>query len=141
MSEDEIQVTGLSELADAMENLPARYARAAARPALNAAGQVFDAALIASAPRVTGELAASIGHKVHVTANLDDMSVISGPRYEGGRKFTSTDPGVRGEFLEFGTWKMAPRFWMRRAYEASKEAAYNAAVTVLKAVIDQLPKG
>jgi HK97 gp10 family phage protein len=139
-SKDEVKVTGLEELAEAMDQLPYRYGRAAARPALNAAGQVFEAALDATVPVDSGELKASIRRKVRVSQNLDDMNVMVGPAYMGGHKETSTDPGVRAKFLEFGTRKMSPTFFMRRAFAASKDAAYNAAVAVLKAVLDGLPK-
>lgn len=136
----EIQVTGLSELADAMEKLPKRYAAAAARPALNAAGQVFEAALESTVPRDTGALASSVKRKVRVSADLSQMSVMVGPSYVGGYKHTSEDPGVRAKFLEFGTRRMAPTFFMRRAFEIGKDAAFNAAVKVLKAVVENLPK-
>jgi HK97 gp10 family phage protein len=138
MSEDvEVKVEGLDELADAMEKLPARLAGAAARPALSAAGQVFEAAMRSTVPRDTGALADSITRKVHVSSNLSSMSVIVGPEYKGGG---TQDPGVRAMFLEFGTRKMAPRPFMRQAFAMSKDAAYNAAVAVLRAVLERLPK-
>lgn len=139
MSTDETSVEGLSELATAMEGLTPRMARAAMRPALNAGGQVFLAALDATTPRgETGALAESEKSKVSVKG--DNYSVLVGPTYQGGYKETSTDPGVRSKFVELGTRKMAPRFFMRRAFEASKEAAVSAATTVLKAVLENLPK-
>jgi HK97 gp10 family phage protein len=140
VASDETYITGLDEIARELENLPLRVAAGAVRPALNAAGQVFEAALENAVPRDTGELAGSIRHKVHVDRNLDNMGVIVGPAYMGGHKHTSTDPGVRGKFLELGTRKMAPRFWMRRAFESSKGAAVDTAVAVLKAIIGNLPK-
>lgn len=135
-----IEITGLSEIAAQLDELPPRIARSAVRPALSAAGQVFEAALHETVPRDTGELDEAIARKVRASANLLDLSVMVGPQYEGGHKFTSTDPGVRGKFLEFGTRKMAPRFWMRRAFEISKDAAYEAAVAVLKGIMEKLPK-
>lgn len=139
-SSEDIEVTGLTELADAMDQLPPRVARSAIKPALSAAGQVFVEALHETVPKDTGALDESISYKVHTTSNLEDASVLAGPRYMGGYKHTSEDPGVRGKFLEFGTRKMAPRFWMRRAFEMSKNAAYDASVAVLKQVLDALPK-
>lgn len=137
MSDEFVSVDGLEELADALDQLPSRVAKAAVRPALNAAGQVFQAAILATAPRDTGELANSITRKVSVKGNLDSMSVIVGPKYNGGGE---QDPGVRVKFLEFGTVKMAPRPFMRKAFESSKAAATAAAIAVLKAVIGALPK-
>ena len=135
-----VEIDGLDKIADELEKLPPRIAQAAARPALNAAGQVFEAALHSTTPKVTGELDTSIGHKVTVSRNLDRMTVVVGPRYMGGHKETSTDPGVRAKFLEMGTRKMAPRFFIRRAFEMAKDAAVDAALAVLRGVLDKLPK-
>src|SRR4051812_46711198 len=137
MSSEDIEVTGLVELAEAMDQLPPRVARAAVKPALSAAGQVFVGAMHQTVPKgETGGLDESLSYKLHTTSNLEDASVLAGPRYMGGYKHTSQDPGVRGKFLELGTRKMAPRFWMRRAFEMSKNAAYDAAVAVLRQVLE-----
>lgn len=138
--QEEIKVEGLTELADALDKLPLRIARAAARPALNAGAQVLEAALHSTVPKDTGEMDAAIGRKIRVSNDLTEMSALVGPRYVGGHKNTSTDPGVRSKFLELGTRKMAPRFWMRRAFEMSKAAAYDATVAVLRAITENLPK-
>jgi len=140
VASDDVYVEGLDELAREMDALPPKLAARAARPALNAGAQVFEAALLSTVPRDTGELAESIDRKIHVSNNLESMYAVVGPKYMGGHKHTSTDPGVRAKFLEFGTRKMAPRFWMRRAYEMSKETAFDAATSVLKAVLDTLGK-
>ena len=107
---EEITIDGLKELADALDALPNRVAQSAIRPALNAGAQVFEAALDATTPVITGELRSAIRHKISVSRNLENMSAIIGPAYMGGHENTSTDPGVRGKFLELGTRKMAPRF-------------------------------
>lgn len=141
MADVEVKIDGLEELANTLEAMPRRLAGAAARPALNAAGQVFQAALQSTVPRgATGELAKSIKRKVRVSRDLKELQVLVGPAYQGGYKHTSQDPGVRSQFLEFGTKKMAPRFFMRRAFAASAQAATNAAIAVLKAVVGAIPK-
>lgn len=139
--DEETTVEGLPELAAALEALPPRVAQSAVRPALNAGAQVFEAALHSTVPKgETGDLDKSITRKIHVSTDLLDISAIVGPAYVGGYKHTSQDPGVRAKFLEFGTRKMAPRFWMRRAYAVSKDAASDAAIAVLKAIVEALPK-
>lgn len=138
---DETSIDGLQEVAAALEALPSRVAQSAVRPALNAGAQVFQAALESTVPRgKTVSLAESLARKISVSRSLDNMSALVGPAYQGGYKTTSNDPGVRGKFLEFGTRKMAPRFWIRSAYEMAKGPATDAAVAVLKAIIGALPK-
>src|SRR5581483_9861548 len=117
MSETDVEVTGLDELAKALDSLPAKLEKAALRPALSAAGQVMRAALEDTVPVDTGALRESIGQKIAFDKDGQGAAVVVGPRYMGGKaagyKSSSEDPGVRGMFLEFGTRKMAPRFWMR----------------------------
>lgn len=131
----------LKELYTGLDALPDKVQKQVMRPALNAAGQVFEAALQQTVPHgASGELAKSITHKVVVKAGVGGI-VLAGPAYMGGHKHTSTDPGVRAAFLEFGTRKMAPRPFMRRAFELAKQQAYDAAVGVMREIIKQLPKG
>lgn len=138
---DETSIEGLAEMAAELERLPTRVAASALRPALNAGAQVFEAALESTVPRgETGSLANSIKRKIHVSKNLTDMGALVGPSYVGGYKHTSADPGVRAKFLELGTRKMAPKFWIRRAYEMAKGPAVDATLAVLRAILDQLPK-
>lgn len=140
MADIEVNVDGLKELAAAMDALPPKLAARAARPALNAAGKVFEAAIDSTVPRDTGVLANAVTDKVKVSGNLLDMSVLVGPRYVGGYKHTSQDPGVRVKFLEFGTRKMKPTFFMRRAFDIGKDAAVKAATEVLKAIVAEIGK-
>lgn len=140
MPDIEVKIDGLKELAAAMDALPPKLAARAARPALNAGGKVFEAAIDSTVPVLTGELKNAMTDKVKVSANLDTMSVLVGPAYQGGHKNTSTDPGVRIKFLEFGTRKMRPTFFMRAAYEAGKDAALKASIAVLKAIVEELGK-
>jgi HK97 gp10 family phage protein len=138
-NESETTIEGLDEVLANLQALPPKIQQSAVRPALNAGAQVFEAALLNTVPRgATGALAESIDRKIHVSANLNDMSAIVGPRYMGGYTPTSNDPGVRAQFLEFGTRKMAPRFWMSKAYQSAKQTATGAAVAVLKTIVDAL---
>lgn len=140
MSNEEITIDGLDEVANQLEALPNRVAQSAVRPALNAGAQVMEAALDSTTPRDTGELVSAMAHKISVSRNLERMSAIVGPKYMGGHKNTSTDPGVRVKFLEFGTRKMTPRFFMRKAFELGAGPAYDTIVAVLKGILEALPK-
>lgn len=141
MSDVKVSVDGLKELGDAMLALPPKIAARAARPALNAAGKVFERAIESTVPRgKTGALARAMTDKVRVSANLQDAHVLVGPEYVGGYKPTSADPGVRIKFLEFGTRYIHPTFFMRRAFEIGKDAAVKAATEVLKAIVGELGK-
>lgn len=132
------EVSGLADLAVAMDGLPRRVARAAVKPALSAAGQVMVAGLETTVPHgETGALAGSLDYKVSTSADLSRLTVVAGPKYAGAG---TQDPGVYGKFVEKGTRKMAPRFWIARAFEAIKGTAADAAIEVLRSVLGNIPK-
>jgi HK97 gp10 family phage protein len=111
---DAFQVSGLPELLRRLDQLPIALAREVARPALEAAGEIIQAAAEGSAPRLTGELAEDIIVVVKVSGDLASNRVMVGPGYPGpgmktrkrGRYAGSTDrttsPGVYGGFVERG---------------------------------------
>jgi HK97 gp10 family phage protein len=99
-----------------MQQIPAQLEAKIARQALQAGGEVIQAAAEASAPRRSGELAEDIVIKVHVNTagNFHDNYVLVGPGYDrsrlrirkrgkyAGRADSSTSPGVYGKFVELG---------------------------------------
>jgi HK97 gp10 family phage protein len=112
---DAFHVTGLEELARRLDQLPVALAQQVARPALEEAGEIIQAAAEASAPRLTGELAEDIIVVVRIGSDLGNMRVLVGPGYPGpegmktrkrGRYAGGTDrttsPGVYGGFVESG---------------------------------------
>lgn len=108
------EVSGLEELARRLDQLPLALAQQIARPALEEAGEIIQAAAEASAPRKTGELAEDIIVVVRVGNDLGNMRVLVGPGYPGpgmktrkrgryaGSADRTTSPGVYGAFVERG---------------------------------------
>jgi HK97 gp10 family phage protein len=108
------EVSGLDELARRLDQLPLALAQQIARPALEEAGEIIQAAAEASAPRKTGELAEDIIVVVRVGNDLGNMRVLVGPGYPGpgmktrkrgryaGSADRTTSPGVYGSFVERG---------------------------------------
>ena len=130
------EISGLEDVVKTLDALPEKLQRAAMRPALSAAGQVMMAAAEANAPEgPTGQLKAAEDYKVS-TSLKDDAQVTVGPDY-GGKG--SQDPGVYGLFTEVGTKYQTGQHWMKRAYDESAGPAADAAIEVLKAVVDNLP--
>ena len=118
-------VQGLEELLRRLDQLPVGLARQIARPALEAAGEVIQAAAEASVPRKTGELAEDIIVVVKVSGDLRENMVEVGPGYPGpgmktrkrgkyaGRADSTTSPGIYGRFVE-GGHGMAGYSWASR---------------------------
>lgn len=138
MASQETTVSGLDELFKEMDALPDRVQKQIMRPALNAGAQVFEGMMQSTVPHgATGQLAKSIDHKISVKTSAGGVSV-AGPKYVGGYKHTSNDPGVRSRFIEFGTRKMAPNPFVRRAFDMGKELAFTAVIDVLKKLMSAL---
>lgn len=166
------EINGLGELGAALDQLPGAISRRLLRGALQAAGDVIQSAVVASAEqhRVTGALAGDIITKVHVDAGLEDNYVLIGPGYDRsalnitgirqGRHGleatvnTADSPGVYGLFveeghapphtaadkraahrrgveLEFGGKDTPPHPWLQPAFDATKDAAMEAAKVFL----------
>jgi HK97 gp10 family phage protein len=108
------EIQGLEELARRLDRLPLGLAREVARPALEEAGEIIQAAAESSAPRRTGELADDIIVVVKIGSDLANMRVLVGPGYPGpgmkvrkrgryaGQADSTTSPGVYGAFVERG---------------------------------------
>jgi HK97 gp10 family phage protein len=107
-------VRGLEELLRRLDQIPLVLAREVARPALQEAGEVIQAAAEASAPKLSGELAEDIIVQVRVAGDLRSAKVLVGPGYDAGKLKTrkrgryagradsTTSPGVYGKFVETG---------------------------------------
>lgn len=110
------EVSGLAELARRLDQLPLGLARQVARPALEAAGEIIQAAAEENAEqhRITGDLAEDIIVAVKIGSDLANMRVLVGPGYPGpglktrkrgkyaGGADSTTSPGVYGGFVERG---------------------------------------
>jgi HK97 gp10 family phage protein len=118
-------VTGLEDLLRQLDRIPLALSRGIARDALQAAGEVIQAAAESSAPRRSGELAEDIVVQVRVSSDFRNNRVLVGPGYPGpglrtrtrgryaGRQDSSTSPGVYGGFVERGHG-MAGYSWKSR---------------------------
>jgi len=108
------KVTRLEELLRRLDQIPLALSRNVAKDALQAAGEIIQAAAESSAPRLTGELAEDIIVVVKVSGDLASNKVLVGPGYPGpgmktrkrgkyaGRQDSTTSPGVYGGFVERG---------------------------------------
>ena len=108
-------VRGLEELARRLAKIPIVLAREVARPALQEAGELIQAAAENSAPRKSGELEEDIIVAVTVSSDLSRAHVRVGPGYPGpaglktrrrgryaGQQDRTSSPGVYGSFVERG---------------------------------------
>jgi hypothetical protein len=127
---DGLTITGVAGLDDVMRRLdriPLALARNVARPALEEAGEVLQAAAEANAAahRKTGDLEEDVIVVVNVGSDLSKMRVMVGPGYPGlgmktrkrgryaGQQDSSTSPGIYGKFVEEGHG-MAGYSWKSR---------------------------
>src|SRR5579864_9131376 len=96
MSDDDfdVEVTGLDELAEALDNMPYKFAQNIQKTALHAGGDVFAAEMEARAPVAPqashpesepGELRDSIVVAVRLGKNLDTSTAKIGPGYDKGK--------------------------------------------------------
>jgi HK97 gp10 family phage protein len=113
---DAFEVSGLEELARRLDQLPLALAQQIARPALQDAGEIIQAAAEENAAehRRTGDLEEDIIVAVKIGSDLANMRVLVGPGYPGpgmktrkrgkyaGSADPTTSPGVYGGFVERG---------------------------------------
>lgn len=137
-----MQLEGFKELAAALRELPERVARNGLRAAVNAGAGVIKKEAIAKAPEDTGALKANFYQKqIREQSGPMQQTFYVGVR-KGVAKYASNKANKRSgkagkaykddgttfywRFMEFGTSKMAPRPFLRPAFELKKEDAVNA---------------
>lgn len=132
-----VEVTGFKELERALRELPNAVAKGVLRTALKKAGQPVVDAAIAMAPRDTGKLAESIEIKTSLTRRqrrrrrkAGDVEMFIGP----------STAARHGHLVEFGTVKMAPRPFMRPAWDGNKERVLSLFVAEMRKAIDRAVK-
>lgn len=113
-----VEVTGFKELEHALAELPKAVAKSVLRTALKKAGQPVVDAAQSLAPRDTGKLAESIEIKTSLSRRqrrrrqkAGDVEQFIGP----------STKAPHGHLVEFGTVKMAPRPFLRPAWDANKD--------------------
>lgn len=127
----EMKLTGFKELAANLRKLPERVAKNGLRSAVAAGAAVVRNEARARAPKLTGEMAKDIQIKREREARDGEtfaaqysVFVLSGKksRLKGKKRNVQRD-SFYWKFVEFGTSKMAPRPFLRPAFEAKKEEA------------------
>jgi HK97 gp10 family phage protein len=153
MEDFDVEVTGLSELAEKLDRIPYNFAQKIQRAGLKAAGEVFAAEVEARAPVAAeashpesdpGELKDSIGVFVRLGKDLDTSVVKVGPKFDKSKfngKNRTHSPGIYGKFVEFGTRLKAAQPFMRPAFQAGKDKAIEAYAKVVESLLGLLVDG
>ena len=152
MTEQTIQLTGFTELAAALRELPQRVAKNALRAAVNAGASVIKKQVVQNAPEDTGLLKKEIYQKQirEKSGDFRQTYFVGVRTYK--MKYANTRANRRksrvtqaGEslktydinaafywrYVEFGTSKMTAKPFIRPAFEAKKEDAVEAIRTKL----------
>lgn len=157
---DEIQITGLKELNEALKQLPERVARNVLRGAVNAGASIIRKEMKDKAPVYTGPVSAGhpppgtlkravyqkqIGELSSLLKQTFFVGVRHGKKYQKvGKREVNLDAYYL-PFVEFGTSNMAARPFMRPAFETKKGEAVDAIKAYLEERIpkeaDKLNKG
>jgi HK97 gp10 family phage protein len=137
-----VKITGLDQLQDKLNRLPAEASRKALKKGLRPAGLVLKNEIQTQARKLTGWMAKQVFTRIK-TNNLDEgqvkvsLSRKQNPARIGKEKHV---PGAINEALwnEFGTSKMAARPFIRPAFESKKEAAVDAFVRALRETLEEV---
>lgn len=146
-----VEIKGLSELQEKMEELPAKVAKRGLRAALRAGAKVIVAAMVAMAPKDTGFLSEHFGTKISIrrgdelagSAFIGPQGHVDYPRYDSGAYNIHRRAGkvlkagriavaTIARFLEFGTRKMTKKPFMTQAFDSHKQEALEAITSELK---------
>ena len=125
----------MSAFESEMEQLADRAERAA-RPAAQAGAQVIYErvkANVAALGRKTGNLDSAI-YQAYSANNSNESKAVYHVSWNKKKAFY-------GQFIEYGTVKMAARPFLRPAYDAKKQAALDAAETVLGQKLNEVLNG
>lgn len=163
MSDEEVEIKGLSELQTALEELPRKVAQRGIKKALRAGAEPIYQAIVRTAPRYSGVtdyppigwLAEHFGTKIKLGQELSGSAFIGPqgkmdyPLYKSGAfKLVRNKKGKMikigriavatvARFFEFGTSKMSKKPWMTQAFEANKNAAVDCIAASLNETIQQ----
>lgn len=130
----EFRVEGLRELQRNLAELPKATAKNVCRRILIKAAEPFISAARASAPRLTGALAASIHFSTRLSPRQQRLARREA-KLKNEKYFTEVHAGAsalpHAHLVEYGTFKMAPRPFMRPAWDANKFGAMDTIVNDL----------
>jgi HK97 gp10 family phage protein len=140
-----VEVKGLKELQEKLEELPLKLAKKDLRSALRAGATLIKKAMIALAPRDTGFLSQHFSIKTKIKTGEEIAgSAFIGP--QGKINYPKTSEGKKGigrriavatvaRFLEFGTIKMSKKPFMTQAIDSNKSDAIDAIAKRLSEVM------
>lgn len=125
-----VKVEGLADLEKRLQTLSLDMQNKIARAATAAGATVIKKAAILKAPRDTGNLAKNIIAKRLPTGEAEYTSEHIVTVRKGKRTAKQKATGVRdafyGQFVEYGTVKMAARPFLRPAFDSTKTQAVGA---------------
>jgi HK97 gp10 family phage protein len=156
MDDVTVEVKGLAELQQALEQLPTKFANRGVRAALNAGGNIIRNGMAALAPKDTGFLEEHFNVKLKLlrggllggSAFIGPNGKIDYPAYVSGAynivrnaknkaiKVGRVAVATVARYLEFGTAKMAKKPFMTQAFETRKEAALAAITNTLRIALE-----
>lgn len=152
-----VEVKGLSQLQEKLEELPAKLSKRGLRVALKKAGLLMRNAMVSMAPKDTGFLAEHFNMKMKIQREELAGSIFIGPagkvdypayasgaynikRRKNGKiaKLGRIAVATVARFLEFGTAKMAKKPFMTQAFESYKEKAVEVIASELRDALDDV---
>lgn len=142
-----VEVKGLAELQQKLEELPIKVAKRGIRAALRAGGDVLRSEIITLAPKDTGFLAEHFGTKIKMrrdelagSAFIGPQGKVDYPAFMSGayrivrsakgkaKKVGRVAVATVARYLEFGTSKMGKRPFITPAFDAKHGAILDAIV-------------
>jgi len=138
------EVHGLAEIEMRLRAVGPYFARKVMRSALRKVGKFWIEDMKGRVPVDTGDLRDSIAGRVRThrphAGKGGVGEVIVGPRYDRNNANrpgdTSQQPGVYGQFVEFGTAKMAAEPFMRPCFDATTDKVINLFADEMRAGLD-----
>lgn len=121
MAKVSFRVEGLSELKEALEELPKATGKNVLKRALLKAAEPMRADAEREAPRESGQLAASI----KIGTKLSQRQKSQHKKESAVEVFLGPDPSAKAIAQEFGAAHHGPQPYMRPAWDGNKEGAFN----------------
>lgn len=133
MAKEWVKVEGLSELKDALEELPKSTQSSVMRKVLTEAGQPMAINAVAMAPRRSGRLALSI----KVSSSLSKRQRSLNKKESPVEVYVGAGPLRQATLQEFGTAKDRPQPFLRPAWDSGKQPALEYVKTSLGRLITE----
>lgn len=164
MNDITMEIKGLAELEQALEELPEKVAKKGLRAGLQEGAAPIEAGMVAGAPKDSGFMSEHFNTKLKIardglsgSAFIGPQGNIDYPAYTSGayniirtargrvKKVGSIAVATVVRFFEFGTSKMAKKPFMTQAFETLKDTALGAIIARLTQAVaeaaSESPKG